>query len=232
MKLGNTSDDKQSKIVMIVLIVVIVGAVFFVGRNFIGGGGGDVPPSDDSAVIPPEGDIPAETTAPPSPAAPGPGQPPPQTATPDAPPSPPTAGAKPREAGASQSLTVFGSVTITYPKGWGVKIGGSNKAAVFTDGKAFFEVQPPDPKAASAKAIAEAALQKVAKGGKIVSQAADKVSGFDAYWFAVSIGGKTMRIVGIDGSTRVAVVAYSNSSIFPAYRDTFNKMQSEIRFTR
>ena len=129
-------------------------------------------------------------------------------------------------------MTVFGSVTVSYPKGWGVKIGGSNKKAVFTDGKAFFEVIPPDPKAASAKAIAETALKAFAKGGKIIGQSADKVSGFDAYWIAVSVGDKTMRIVGIDGSTRVAVVAYTKSSLFPAYRDTFNKMQSEIRFGR
>ena len=272
MKLGNMSDDKQSKIVMIVLIVVILAAVFFVARNFIGGGGNYGPPPGGNAVSPngpvglpgPQGpsDMNAPSAGPPTgppsggpPAAgpptggpppagpalgaPGPGQPPAVTPPSPSPPPQPKAlpkpvpgGAKAPGAAATGSVTVFGSVIVHYPKGWGVKIGGSNKKAVFTDGKAYFEVNPPDPKAASAKAIAQTALNASAKGGKIIGQAADKVSGFDAYWFAVNVGGKTMRIVGIDGPTRVAVVAYTKSSLFPAYRDTFNKMQSEIRFGR
>lgn len=127
------------------------------------------------------------------------------------------------------TIPVFGKVTVSYPKGWGIDPRATDKA-VFTDKKAYFEVQPPNAKAKSAKDIAQMALKSRGAGGKVVAEAADKVGGFDAYWYAVSVGGKTMRIVGIDGPTRIAVVAYAPSGIFPKYRATFDKMQAAIKF--
>ncbi|OFX13894.1 MAG: hypothetical protein A2Z18_09425 [Armatimonadetes bacterium RBG_16_58_9] len=128
--------------------------------------------------------------------------------------------------------TVFGSVTVSYPGGWGIAPSRSNTVAVFTNRKAFFEVHPPDPKAKTAKAIAESALQKQGKGANILAQGQDRVGDYDAYWFAVSSGGRKMRVVGIDGLTRIAVVAYVNTGSFDDYAATFDKMQDSITFGR
>ena len=131
-----------------------------------------------------------------------------------------------------RTYTVFGKVTVSYPKGWGIAQKGSGKVAVFTDRKASFEVHPPDPKAKTAKAIAEAALKKQGKGAKILAQGEDKVGNYDAYWYAVSLGGKKMRIVGIDSPMRIAIIAHVKTGDFARYAQTFDKMQAAIKFGR
>ncbi len=97
---------------------------------------------------------------------------------------------------------MFGSVTVTYPNGWGIGLASSGSAAVLTDGKARFEIRAPNPKANSAKAIADSALVLPTKGGKVTSQGAVKIGEFDAYQYTTG----AMRIIGVDASTRVVVV--------------------------
>ena len=247
---GNALKNQQNPIIIGAIIVVILIAGYMVARNFIGGDSGDYPApgSGDHMSRPPLSDGPMP--GPPGRSRP-PGMEPPEggpvrpapTGALEPPLPPPTESAPPKPAASSdakpvvskdgmQTCSVFESVTVSYPKNWRIDISGSKTKAVFTDKKAFFEVHAPDPKAKSAKAVADAALKKVGKGAAIVAEAPDKVSGYDAYWYAVSVGGKTMRVVGIDGPTRVAVLAYVKQGSFSDYRETFDKMQSSITFGR
>ena len=121
-------------------------------------------------------------------------------------------------------------MSISYPVNWKINTGGGNRSAEFTNGTASFQVHAPDPKATSAKAIAQAALKSLAKGAVVTAQGTDKVAGNDAYWIAVKVGGKTARVVGIDGPTRIALYEVVKTGNFAEYRDSFNKMQSGISF--
>jgi|GEM_PF-1132488 len=216
------------------------------------------PPSGPAPGAPPAGTAPAAPGAPPSgPAPSGPSAPaaaPPSSApAPSAPAASPTPGApavqpggpapkpgalkpgaKPAVPAAKQpamrSMTVFGHVAVSYPPSWGLDLKSSGDAAVFTDGKAYFGVYAPDPKANNAKAIADAALKRFAKGAKATAQAGEKIAGQDAYWYAVNSPNGTTRIIGIDAPTRIVVVAYVKGGQFAAYRDTFNKMQAGLSF--
>ena len=90
----------------------------------------------------------------------------------------------------------------------------------------------PDPKASSAKLIAQVALKTLGAGGVASAQGTDKIAGNDAYWIAIKRGGQTMRIVGVDGPTRIVLLEHANGGQFAAYRNTFNNMQSGIKFTK
>ena len=251
MKLGNGGDDAKGKQTLIMIaaiaVIVIIGG-YFVYSNFIAGskeshsgdaamsGSPDVPPAPGSmpTVAPPApGAQPASPTTSAPAAAPTPGAAAPSPRTPaPAPASPAPARAvapTPAVKGEMSTLKVFGSVNVSYPKGWKIDIKSASKAAVFSDRKAGFEVRPPSANATTGKAIADAALKTVGKT-KIIAQSAAKISNFDAYWYAVNSSNGTMRIVGIDSPTRIAVVAYVKSGSFAAYRATFDKMQSGITF--
>lgn len=183
-------------------------------------------PTSGTSPQPGPGAAPGAAGAPsPAPSAPNaaPTNPAPSAAPAPAPSAP--APSKPGAPGAAKTITVFGSVTVTYPSGWGIGMGSSGPAAVLTDGKARFEIHAPDPKAATAKAIADSALASFAKGGKVTAQGASKIAGYDAYQY--SIGGST-RIVGIDAPTRVVIVERAGS--MAAYKATFTKMESDLKF--
>ena len=250
--LSNLLKDQQNPLVIGAIIIVILVAGFFIVRNFIGGESGGYPVPEpgsptpmsrppsiggpgDPRLMPPGRPVPPGMQGPPpgagGPAPPGTRAPaPPPPARPPARPAPSSSAKPAASVEGMQAYTVFGSVTVSCPKDWRIDITSSNAAAVFTDKKAFFEVHPPDPKANSAKAIAEAALKKLGKGAIVVAQAPDKVAGHDAYWYAVNVGGKTMRIVGVDGPTRIAILAHVKGGQLADYRETFDKMQAGIRF--
>ncbi len=121
---------------------------------------------------------------------------------------------------------MFGSVTVTYPNGWGIGLSSAGSAASFSDGKARFEVRPPNPKADTAKAIADSALASLIKGAKVASQGPVKVGGFDAYQYT---SGAT-KIIGVDAPTRVVLVESVKGGNLSAYRATFDKMESQLSF--
>lgn len=129
-----------------------------------------------------------------------------------------------------QSIKVFGAVTVNYPKGWKIDIASANTAAVFTNGKACFEIYPPDPMAKSAKDIADSALKTVVKGAQVISQSSGKVSGHDAYWYSVNKGGTTARVVGLDSPTRIVIVSYVKGGSYSAYQPVFDRMQESLGF--
>jgi len=168
------------------------------------------------------------TATAPSPGAPSPasGAPAPPTASAQRPmPRPGAPAASPAGAPApTKSITVFGSVTVTYPSGWGIGLGSAGSAAVISDGKARFEVRAPNPKATTAKAIADAALSSL--GGKAASQGPVKVGGFDAYQYTTG----STRIVGVDAPTRVVLVESVKGGSMSAYRAAFDKMESGLSF--
>lgn len=242
--LGKGGNGKQSPVLVIVLIVAILGAGGMFAKNFIGGGGGSdsselstsmpdansaMPSPGMEASIPPATGttVPASSSAPPpaTGAASAPSTPPPAAAQSSAVPAPTPVGKD-----GTRSIKVFNTVNVTYPANWRISASAANTAAVFTDGKASFEVHAPDPKANSAIAIAQSALKTLASGGKVTNQGKDSIAGHEAYWYAVNRGGRTVRIVGVDAPTRIVLVEQVNSSQFSAYRDMFNKMQSGISF--
>lgn len=147
-------------------------------------------------------------------------------------PAPPPAASQntPPTRDGMRQLTVFGSVNVSYPADWKIKPAKGNAYAVFTDGNASFAVHPPDSRADSAKKIALLAMQRLLPGASITSEGADKVSGRDVYWFAVKYQGRTARVVGIDGPTRIALVQTVKAGDFSAYRATFDKMQTSLSF--
>jgi len=250
--LGNLPKEKQRFVVIGLVVVIVAVAGFFLYNTFAGGSSGDqaaqmaapdpnaaagtgappggvgAPPGGVGAPpggvgAPPAGD-PAAGAAPSAPAA----QPAPSatTSAPAAAPSQPAAPTKPSVPGAPKTITVFGSVTVTYPSGWGVGLGSSN-SAVISDGRAKFEVHAPDPKASDAKTIASKAVTSVTgKAPGSVPQGALKIAGHDAYYYMV--GGK--RIVGIDAPTRIFLVEYTKGAPFAAYAAAFDKMQSDLKF--
>ncbi len=235
MRLGKTGQGlgqgKQNIILVVVLVVVILGAVFFVYRTMFGGGTSNSGSAPETSAPLPEANFGA-----PVPSGPGPEGMAPAPATPaEKPkPAPVQSAAAPASSSGNQismrQIKVFGSVVASYPSAWKIKAGGANISAIFTDGKAFFEVHAPDPKATSAKSIAESALKTLAKGAVVINEGTDKISGYDAYWIAAKLGGRTVRIVGVDGPTRVALYEHVGGGDFSTYRDVFNKMQAEMKF--
>jgi len=235
MKLGKTGQGlgqgKQNVVLIVVLIVVILGAGFFVYRVMSGGGTNYSESVPETAIPPyPGGNL--DNPIPPGPSSESTA---PVSETPVEKPQPapkesaPVATSSGSQFGMRQ-IKVFGTVVASYPATWKIKAGGANTCAIFTDGKAFFEVHAPDPKANSAKAIAESVLKKLAKGAVVINQGTDKISGYDAYWIAAKLNGRTVRIVGVDGPTRVALYEHVTGGEFSAYRDVFNKMQAEMKF--
>lgn len=197
------------------------------------GPGAPVTPSPDGnagpgAPPPPVTEAGGPPPAPPTGGAPAPGpaaSPPPPTAQPPAP-----SAAKPATKVEMRQLKVFGSVNVSYPSGWKIRSGVGNTSAVFTNGTAFFEVHAPDPKATSAQVIAQSAMGKLAPGAKATAVGTNKIQGHDAYWIAAQLGGRTVRIVGVDGPTRVALFEHVKGGQFSTYRDIFNQMQADMRF--
>jgi hypothetical protein len=114
-------------------------------------------------------------------------------------------------------------VTINYPSGWGIAM-GSGGAAVLTDGKARFEVHAPDPKATTAKAIVDSALKSIGKGAAAGKPC--KVGNADAY--ACSVG--SVRLVGVDATTRVLLIETVRGGSAAAYQGAFAKIESGLQF--
>jgi hypothetical protein len=169
----------------------------------------------------------------PAPAAPAPApQAAPQAAPAQKGSAPPAAAPapKPGPQEAMRQINVFGTVGVSYPASWKISSSGGNASAVFTNGKAFFEVRPPDPRATSAQAIAQSGLKSLGSGAKVTAQGAGKVGQYDSYWMSVSYGGGTARIVGVDAPTRVVLLQRVKGAQFSTYSGTFEKMQSGMRF--
>lgn len=169
------------------------------------------PVSPNAPVVPPQA----------TPAAPGAGP---------APSVPPVATPQRQAVPASRTTTVLGSVVATYPSGWTVnsEAGG---AATVTNGKANFEIIPADPSAGDAKSIADAALADKAANADVKFQGARRIASQDAYVYVVRASdGGTVRIVGFDSPTRVAIVESVNGAPFENYSAGFQKMESELKF--
>ncbi|MCX8053832.1 MAG: hypothetical protein N3B12_08485 [Armatimonadetes bacterium] len=217
-----TSGQKPNIFVVAILIAVILVAGFMLYRTVAGSGGASVQTGTSGSVpemspAPSEAALPAKSPSQPIPPAPSP---------------------KPTSSGlttASRSykmreIKVFGNVSISYPASWKITVGGGNVSAVFTDGNALFEVHPPDPKATTAKSIAEAGLKALASGAQVIAQGSDKIAGYDSYWIAVKTKSGLARVVGVDGPIRVLLFEHVKDGSFSAYRDVFDNMQSTISF--
>ncbi len=105
-------------------------------------------------------------------------------------------------------------------------------AAVFTNGKAMFEVHPPDPKAATAKEIALRGIKSLVGNVPILSQGQARIAGNDAYWVVVKIGGSTARIVGVDAPTRIVIFEHTKGEPISNYKSVFDQMESSISFAQ
>lgn len=127
------------------------------------------------------------------------------------------------------SVKVFRTVTVDVPEGWGVDIAAAKTAAVFTNGRAHFELHAPDPTAASAKEIADSAVRTL--GGTVSAESAENVAGHSAHVYSVTRGGASTRVVGLDAPTRLVLVAYVRGGSFGDYRSTFDQMQSSLKFS-
>lgn len=246
---GGPADKKQT-IMAVVAIVIIIGVGAYFAMSFMGGGGDDYSadtsmPMDNGAQMqgapPPPGTQMPDGSVPPTP--PGP------TATPEAQPTQQANAPAPAPAGQpvqnarpatnakaddtaspTKQIKVFGAVNVTYPSTWKIDASVANHAAVFTNGTGFFEVRTPSPKADSAKAIADAALKTYTPNGAVTAQGEDKIAGHDAYWYAVSIGSQTVRIVGVDAPTRVVLLARAPKGVYAAYRTKFDGIQKSLTF--
>ncbi len=128
------------------------------------------------------------------------------------------------------TVTLYGSVTVTLPNGWKVKPHPGSTSAVFSDGKAFFEVHSPNPKAKNAEDIASYALGTITPGASILSKGNEKISGFDAAYYIVSKGGTKIRITGLDAKTRLTLVERAPSGSYDSYKQIFEKIRNGIRF--
>ena len=134
--------------------------------------------------------------------------------------------------GDTRTTKVFGKVNVTHPVSWKLDISVAESAAVFTNGKAVFEVHAPDPKADSAQAIAQSALARLGKSGSASASGEIKVGEQSAYYYMASVGGRTARIVGVDAPTRVVLIEYVKKGSFADYRGTFDKIQAGMQFDR
>lgn len=131
-----------------------------------------------------------------------------------------------------RQITVFGRVNVSYPATWKIGIGEGNTVAIFTDGKATFEVRPPDPRATNAKEIALRAVKSLAGNVPLQAQGQTQISGHDAYWVTLKLAGSPARIVGVDSPTRVVLVEYTKGVPLAAYRHIFDQMEAGITFTQ
>jgi hypothetical protein len=245
--------DKQTLIAIVLISVIVLAGGWVVYSNFFAGGGGEEPPASEVTPPPAGGAYPTPGGPQPGPGGPTAGGPPPaappgpapasppqsSAAAPSAPapsasaPSAPAAPARPSPVtpkAAMRTITVFGTVTVSYPSGWGIDLRSAGSAAVLTDGKGRFEIHAPNPTAADAKAVADSAFATVAKGGKATGQGALKVAGYDAYQYSVSTAAGAMRIVGIDSPTRIAIVERVKGGQLGAYKAAFDKMESGLQF--
>lgn len=196
---------------------------------------GGPPPGPGSPPPGPGG--PSPSAPPPGPGAATPLPGPPPGAAPGTPKAPGPAPSAPAPARPSQApakpmktITVFGSVTVGYPAGWGIDLRSAGSAAVLTDGKGRFEVHAPDPTATNAKAIADSALRAVAKGAKVAGQGPAKISNYDAYQYTVNTAAGPAKIIGVDSPTRIAVVERVKGGQMPAYRAIFDQMETSLQF--
>lgn len=241
MKLDIKGKDKQTVTAIALIAVIVLAGGWVVYSNFFAGSGGGQAVMPQEAAAPPPG-APVGPGGPPppgpAPAAPGenPSMPPPGTEPPPAsqPSAPPPTAPAPSNPGAPRSaartVTVFGSVIVTYPTGWGIDLRSSGSAAVLTNGKGRFEIHAPNPGADNAKAIADSTLTSVAKDGKVTGQGAAKVAGFDAYQYSVKTSAGPIRIVGVDSPTRIAIVERVNGGALGACKAAFDKMESGLQF--
>ena len=228
LKLDMKNEADKQKVMAIGLIIVIIAAAFFVLKPMLFSGDD----SAGSAEMAPSEAVPVESA--PAPSAPNPAVAPdgsanPTAATAPAPAASPAPASTPSAATAapaSKTITVFGSVVVTYPDGWGIGLASAGSAAVLTNGKAKFEVHAPDPRANSAKAIADSALKSLSNGGRVVSQGAIKVAGFDSYQYTLG----SMKIIGVDAPMRIVIVESAKNGSVSTYRAAFDKMESELKF--
>lgn len=183
---------------------------------------------------------PAPAAPPPQPSAPAPAPAAQPSGPPAAAPASPPPAARPAAAPAKpkpvvldknnmRQIKVFG-VAFSYPAKWKINIGAGNRSAQFTNGPASFYVHAPDPKATSAKTIAQSALKSLAPGAAVTAQGADRVGGSEAYWIAVTSGGKSGRVIGVDGPTRLALYEVVKGGNYASYKTTFDMMRAAIRF--
>ncbi|MEN6583509.1 MAG: hypothetical protein ABFD54_13755 [Armatimonadota bacterium] len=129
-------------------------------------------------------------------------------------------------------MKVFSSVTINYPEKWKVGIAPGNTAAIFTDGSATLEVHSPNPKATSAQEIAQSAMKSLLAGGSVISSGTGKAGGQDTYWYQVSRGGQRVRVVGVDGPTRIVLIERAPASRFTGYAGVFSQLEEKIMFSK
>ena len=196
-------------------------------------------PGAPAPVAPPPGGVEGAPASPPAPpaAAPGAGSARPSAPQPvasaspasSAQPAPSPTGRVAAPKGPTQSIKVFRTVTVDVPEGWRVDIAAAKTAAVFTNGRAHFEVHAPDPKAASAKEIADSAVRTL--GGTVSAESAENVAGHSAHVYSLTRGGATTRVVGLDAPTRVVLVAYVRGGSFSDYQSAFDQMQSSLKFS-
>lgn len=125
-----------------------------------------------------------------------------------------------------KTVTVFATVTVSYPSEWGIDAGSSGSAAVLTDRKARFEIHAPDPKANNAKEIADSALRGLGKSAKVSAQGPLKVSNYDAYQYTLG----SSRLIGVDSPTRILIIERVSGGQMAAYKPAFDKIESGLQF--
>ncbi|MCL5105646.1 MAG: hypothetical protein M1133_16255 [Armatimonadetes bacterium] len=170
---------------------------------------------------------PAPTPAAPTPPAAAPSAPAPAPAPQPATPAPGPAASAAFGEVRMQSIKVFNAITVSYPEKWKIDASGGNTAATFTDGKASFAIRPPDYKAKNAQEIAQSAVKSL--GGAVTGQGKSTIAGQDAYWFKISSGGKSVKVIGVDAATRFAIVESVPAAQSATYADTFKKMEDGVR---
>ncbi|MDH7601566.1 MAG: hypothetical protein QHI38_05385 [Armatimonadota bacterium] len=190
------------------------------------GAPGPAPAGPQSPASPPAQSAPPSTTSQAPPQAPSQPTSPPETARPAA---SRASAAEPLE---MRQITVFQKVTVSYPATWKIAVGGGNVAAVFTNGKAMFEVHPPDPKAANAKEIALRGVKSLVGNVPIQSQGQERIAGHDAFWVVVKFGRGSARIVGVDAPTRIVIFEHTTGEPLSNYKSIFDQMESSLSFAQ
>ena len=223
MKLDMNSGPLKEKqtlvaVVLIVVIVIAVGGVVY--SNFFAGKGVEAP------LPPPQNQATADSTGLPPMDAPASAEQPAVDATPVEPAPASQAAASSQALGSEKTLTVFGSVIVTYPEKWGIDMRSGAMSAILTDGKAKFEIHPPNPSASDAKTIADAALETFLPGSKVSGQGATKVAGHDAYQYSTA----STKVIGVDSPTRIVIVERVSGGSCGVYKAAFDKMENGLQF--
>lgn len=217
--------DKQSLVVVVLIAVIVIAGGLIVYNNFFAGKGVEQPlPAEGANAPSPETPLPYEVPEDMNAAEPSSAPEPQQTHAPA-----PAPSAQPGQS-SKKTLTVFGSVVVTYPDKWGIDLRSASTSAILTDGKAKFEIHAPNPTATDAKSIADSALVSFANDGKVSSQGPTRVAGHDAYQYTAAISAGVIRIVGVDSPVRIVLVQRVKGAAFATYKDTFDKMESELSF--